>query len=218
MRKRVAVSWSGGKDSALALREALRDQALEVAALVTTVNTDYDRISIHGVRTRLLRAQADRLALPLFEVPIPAGCTNEQYEAALHARLDKLRASEIHDVVFGDLFLQDIRDYRETMLQSVGMTAHFPVWERDTAQLARTFINDGFRARIVCVDPRRIAGTFCGREFDEALLNDLPDSCDPCGERGEFHTFVYDAPMFSRPIHITNGVIVERAGFVFQDM
>lgn len=217
-RPRAVISWSGGKDSALALHDVVSDGILDVAGLLTTVTDDYDRISMHGVRTSLLRAQASALRLPLFEVRIPARCSNADYEAAFLDRLESLRAEGIHDIVFGDLFLEDIRSYREDMLKPTRMIPHFPLWARDTRELALQFVEDGFAAALVCVDPHQLAASFCGRDFDSALLADLPTSCDPCGERGEFHTFVYDAPLMEHPIPIRRGQIVERDGFVFCDI
>jgi uncharacterized protein (TIGR00290 family) len=212
------MSWSGGKDSALALAAIKQDDRLEVVGLLTTITANYDRISMHGVRTSLLRAQCDALGLPLLDVTIPPACSNADYEAALLARLSAILAGGVHHVVFGDLFLEDIRAYRQALLDRIGMSALFPLWGLDTRVLADKFVDDGFRAVIVCVDPRQLASDFCGREFDQTLLTALPLSCDPCGERGEFHTFVYDGPIFSEPVPITRGTIHERGGFAFYDL
>jgi uncharacterized protein (TIGR00290 family) len=212
----VALSWSGGKDSALALA-ALRAENVEPVALVTTVTEEYDRISMHGVRRSLLAAQAQAAAVPLVEISIPPMCPNDVYEARM-ARAFATTLAGIDTVAFGDLFLADVRSYREERLARVGRDAVFPLWGRDTKALARTFVAEGFRAVLVCVDPRHLAARFAGRKFDGALLDDLPSHVDPCGENGEFHTFVYDGPVFSEPITIERGEIVERDGFIFCDL
>lgn len=214
----VVVSWSGGKDSAMALQHVLRDPRFAVAGLLTTITTDFDRISIHGVRTSLLRAQCDALGQRLLTVQIPALCPNAAYEAALTRKLAELRAAQVRDVVFGDLFLEDVRAYRERLVQRVGMRAHFPLWQRDTAELARGFIRDGFRATLVCVDTTQLPARFCGREFDHLLLQQLPSGCDPCGERGEFHTFVHDGPLFAAALPLLRGETVQRDTAVYIDL
>ena len=218
MRKRAVVSWSGGKDSSLALQSVLDEGELEVVSLLTTVTMTYQRISMHGVRTELLRAQQRSLDLPLFEIGIPPNCSDAAYERALHELLRDLQADGVRDVVFGDLFLQDIRAYRQTQLAKVGMNCQFPLWGRHTGRLAQEFIDRGFKAIIVCVDPKQLDSEFCGRDFDGALLSELPTSCDPCGERGEFHTFVHDGPIFRQPITVSRGEIVGRQDFVFCDL
>jgi uncharacterized protein (TIGR00290 family) len=217
-RTGAVLSWSGGKDSALALQAVQLQRELEIVGLITTTTANYNRISMHGVRTELLHAQQRSLDLPLFEIAIPPLCSNQDYEIALHKLLAQLCADGVRDVVFGDLFLEDIRTYRETQLSKVAMSCHFPVWGSDTRELAHYFIEQGFRAVLVCVDPKQLDAKFCGREFDTQLLADLPPSCDPCGERGEFHTFVYEGPIFKEKIAITHGEIVERDGFVFCDL
>jgi uncharacterized protein (TIGR00290 family) len=214
----LALSWSGGKDSVLALR-ALRDEyGVEPQALVTTVTSSYDRISMHGVRRSLLRRQAGALGLPLVEVTIPPGCTNAVYERRWRDAFASSRLDGAEEVAFGDLFLEDVRRYREDLLARAGKRGVFPLWGRDTAALAREFVASGFRAVLVCVDPKQLDGSFAGREYDEALLADLPAAVDPCGERGEFHTFVYAGPGFSSPIGCRVGDVVERDGFVFCDL
>ena len=218
MAEPVLMCWSGGKDSAMALAEALRDPSLQVAALLTTVTEGYDRISMHGVRRSLLVKQAKALGLPLEEVRIPIKASNAMYEDAMRTLLVRYRAQGILRVIFGDLFLEDIRQYRETRLAPLGMQGLFPLWLKDTAALAKYFIHKGFRAILVCVDPKQLDASFCGREFDEALLRDLPAQVDPCGERGEFHTFVYDGPIFHEPLAVQRGDIVERDGFWFCDL
>jgi uncharacterized protein (TIGR00290 family) len=213
-----ALSWSGGKDSALALR-ALRDEyGVEPQALVTTVTSRYGRISMHGVRRSLLRRQAGALGLPLVEVTIPPGCTNTVYERRWTDAFASSRLEGAEEVAFGDLFLEDVRRYREGLLARAGKRGVFPLWGRDTAALAREFVASGFRAVLVCVDPKQLDGSFAGREFDEDLLADLPAAVDPCGERGEFHTFVYAGPGFHSPIGCRVGDVVERDGFVFCDL
>jgi len=217
-RKPVALSWSGGKDSALALHALLRDRTVDVAALVTTVTSGYDRVSMHGVRTTLLEEQATVLGLPLHVVRIPPAATNVRYERAMRDAFQTLRQQGIAAMAFGDLFLADVREYRERLVRDTGVEALFPIWGRATGSLARQFVRDGFRAVLVCVDPCQIDVSHCGAEFDEVLLEALPATADPCGENGEFHTFVYDGPMFDRPIGARRGEVVERGGFVFCDL
>ena len=214
----VLMCWSGGKDSSLALHAALQDSALRVEALLTTVTDGYERISMHGVRCSLLIEQAKAIGLPLEQVRIPIQASNAIYEAAMEALLRRYQARGVSRVIFGDLFLEDIRRYRETNLAKLGMRGLFPLWLKDTHRLARDFIASGFKAILVCVDPKQIDPAFCGRDFDEALLADLPRSADPCGENGEFHTFVYDGPIFRRPIEVVRGEVVERDGFWFCDL
>ncbi|MBI4323057.1 MAG: diphthine--ammonia ligase [Candidatus Omnitrophica bacterium] len=218
MPEPVLMCWSGGKDSSLALQAVLQDPALNVEALLTTVTEGYERISMHGVRRALLEQQAASLKLPLEQVRIPIQASNAVYEAAMRDVLMRYQARGVSRVVFGDLFLEDIRRYRERNLAQLGMQGLFPLWLKDTAALARAFIAQGFRAILVCVDPNQLDPAFCGREFDEALLRDFPPGVDPCGERGEFHTFVYDGPIFQRPIPVAKGEIVEREGFWFCDL
>jgi uncharacterized protein (TIGR00290 family) len=212
-----ALAWSGGKDSALALW-ALREQGTAPTTLLTTVTADYDRVSMHGVRRSLLLAQAAATGLRLVEVEIPAGCTNEEYERRMGAALASPELAAIEEMAFGDLFLEDIRAYRESRLAAVGRRARFPLWGSDTTELARRFIAAGFRAILVCVDPRALDPAFAGRDYDERLLADLPAGVDPCGENGEFHTFVTAGPVFASPIPCRRGDVVERDGFVFADL
>ena len=214
----VLMCWSGGKDSSLALQAALRDPSLRVEALLTTVTEGYERISMHGVRRALLEQQADAVGLPLEQVRIPIHASNDSYEAAMERLLKRYQTRGVSRVVFGDLFLEDIRHYRERQLARIGMSGIFPLWQRDTRQLAGEFIDAGFRAILVCVDPKQLDPTFCGREFDRPMLADLPAAVDPCGERGEFHTFVYDGPIFRRPVGVARGEVVEREGFWFCDL
>lgn len=215
----VLVAWSGGKDCTLALREARTDPSLRVEALLTTVTEDYDRISMHGVRRSVLHDQADSLGLPLVEVEIPPGCPNEVYERRMEVAFrGQIEERGIRGVVYGDLFLQDIRAYRERQLEPLGLRPHFPLWQRDTRILARRFIDDGFRAVLCVVDPRQLDANFVGRDYDHRLLDDLPETVDPCGENGEFHTFVHDGPLFHRPVPVQRGETVERDGFWFCDL
>jgi len=214
----VALSWSGGKDSALALHALRSECGIEPVALLTTVTEDYGRVSMHGVRRSLLVAQAEAVGLPLVEVPIPAACPNSVYEERMAAALSSPPLSDVPAFAFADLFLADIRAYREERLRVVGREAVFPIWGRDTRELARSFISLGFEAVLVCVDPAQLDASFIGRRFDLDLLEDLPPGVDPCGENGEFHTFVYDGPVFSHAIEITLGEAVTRDGFHFQDL
>jgi uncharacterized protein (TIGR00290 family) len=213
-----ALSWSGGKDSALALRTLRDEHGVEPHALVTTVTSSYDRISMHGVRRSLLKRQAGALGLPLVEVVIPPGCPNTVYELRWMEAFASARLEGVEEVAFGDLFLEDVRRYREVLLAREGKRGLFPLWGRDTTRLAYEFVTAGFRAVLVCVDPEQLDGSFAGREYDERLLADLPADVDPCGERGEFHTFVYAGPGFSEPIGCRLGDVVERDGFVFCDL
>jgi uncharacterized protein (TIGR00290 family) len=212
-----ALSWSGGKDSALALW-TLRRQRLEPEALITTVTETYDRISMHGVRRELLARQAEALGRPLVEVVIPPACVNEIYEARMAEAFAAAPLSGVDAVAFGDLFLEDVRAYREGRLAGAGKRGLFPLWGRETAALAREFLDAGFEAMLVCVDPRALDSAFAGRRYDERLLAELPPGVDPCGENGEFHTFVYAGPIFAEPIACETGEIVARDGFVFCDL
>jgi uncharacterized protein (TIGR00290 family) len=217
LTRSLSLAWSGGKDSSLALW-ALREQGLSPASLMSTITADYERLSMHGVRRELIRQQAERIGIPLVEVEIPASCPNDVYEQRMSAALASEAMQGVREVAFGDLFLQDIREYRESRLAPVGLRARFPVWGIDTAELAHRFIALGFRAILVCVDASALERSFAGREFDEDLLAELPAGVDPCGERGEFHTFVYDGPVFEGPIACARGEVLERDGFVFCDL
>ena len=212
------MSWSGGKDSALALQEIIRARRYSVKALLTTVTEEFDRISMHGVRRSLLSAQASSLGLPVEEVWIPKNSSNEIYEARMREVLTRYKDRGIEQVALGDIFLQDIRSYREGKLAQIGMRGVFPLWGRETGKLAREFIEAGFRAVVCCVDPRKLSGEFCGREYDLAFLESIPVTVDPCGENGEFHTFVYAGPIFSNEIPITKGEVILRDGFYFADI
>ena len=214
----VALSWSGGKDSALALRALREELGSEPVALLTTVTEDYGRVSMHGVRRELIRAQAKAAGVPLVEVGIPAGSTNGIYEARFAEALQTAPVERATTIAFADLFLQDIRAYRENWFGIVGRETLFPIWGRDTEALAREFIDVGFEATLVCVDPKQLDGSFAGRAFDHSLLADLPAGVDPCGENGEFHTFVHAGPVFEQPILFEIGEVSLREGFVFCDL
>lgn len=212
------MSWSSGKDSALALHEARIAGEVDIVGLLTTVNSNADRVAMHAVRRTLLQAQADSLRLPLHVVELPWPCPNAVYEEQMSAAIDAARADGVERMVFGDLFLPDVRQYREEMLAGTGIEPVFPLWRRPTAQLAHEMIDVGIRAVLTCVDPRQASPELVGRWFDKQLLEDLPDSVDPCGENGEFHTFVSDGPGFAYPLDIEVGEVVERDGFVFADV
>lgn len=214
----VVLSWSGGKDSALALWAMREELGIEPAALLTTFTEDHDRVSMHAVRRELLEAQAAAVGVPLVEVGIPAVCSNQVYEERMAAALGTPPLAEVGEFAFADLFLADIRAYREERLAAIGRRATFPIWGRETGALARRFVDAGFAATLVCVDPRQLDPSFAGRAFDAALLRDLPAAVDPCGENGEFHTFVTAGPIFSTPIPVAHGETVERDGFVFHDL
>ena len=216
--KKTLVSWSSGKDSAWMIHVLRQQPDIELAGVLTTVNEKYQRVAMHAVRVELLQAQADALGLPLWQIPIPSPCPNDVYERAMAAAVRRAVDEGFTHVAFGDLFLEDIRRYREERLAGSGLTPIFPLFGLDTPVLARTMVAGGLRARLTCVNPKVIDARFAGREFDAALLDELPASVDPCGERGEFHSFAYAGPMFSKPIAIASGEVVERDGFVFQDL
>jgi uncharacterized protein (TIGR00290 family) len=215
---KTVVSWSSGKDSAWMVHVLRERGGQDLGAVLTTVNADANRVAMHAVRVELLAAQADALRLPLIRVPIPSPCPNETYERAMASAVRRLVGDGFTHMAFGDLFLEDIRRYQEARLANSGLTPIFPLFGADTAALARDMIASGLRARLTCIDPRVLDRRFAGRDFDGALLAELPPGIDPCGERGEFHTFAYDGPMFDRPIAIDAGVVVERDGFVFADL
>jgi uncharacterized protein (TIGR00290 family) len=217
-RPRAILSWSSGKDSAMALHRAIGSQQFEIACLLTTLSEPFRRVSMHGVREELLDRQAESLRLPLEKVLIPYPCPNAVYEAKMRNVLSLWKTRGVTHVIFGDLFLADIRKYRETNLSKMNLTPVFPVWGTDTAGLAQEMLKLGFRAILTCVDPRRLDASFAGRQFDSSFLRDLPPSVDPCGENGEFHTFVYDGPIFRLPIPVEPGVSVLRDGFQFTDL
>jgi uncharacterized protein (TIGR00290 family) len=215
---RAYVSWSSGKDSAFALFEAQRQGLAEIVGALTTLSAAYGRVAMHGVRESLLDRQLAALSLPALKVPLPTPCSNAQYEAQMALAFERLKGQDVTHLVFGDLYLEDIRAYRERQLAAAGLTGIFPLWRRDTARLAREMIASGIVAHLVCVDPRRLGREFAGRRFDARLLAELPPGVDPCGENGEFHTVVSAGPMFAAPIDVAIGGVVERDGFVFADV
>ena len=217
-RPRALLSWSSGKDSAWALHVLRSQGEVEVVGLLTTFNSHFARVAMHAVREELVRRQAASVGLPLWPVDLPWPCPNEAYEAAMSEALDRALAEGITHVAFGDLFLEDIRSYREKQLGSTGIRPLFPLWGADTRKLASAMIRAGQRAMIVCVDPTKLASEFAGREFDEAFLADLPEGVDPCGENGEFHTFAWQGPAFRAKVPVVRGAVVERDGFVFADV
>ncbi len=219
MDSKALFSWSGGKDSALALYEILGSGSRGIVSLITTVTGEYDRVSMHGVRIPLLEMQADSLGLALEKVIIPRNASNEEYENALGKALLKYKPSGVDTVIYGDIFLEEIRKYREEQLGRLGLGCVFPLWGRDSLSLARTFIEEGFKAVVVCVDSTLLDGEFAGREFDYDLLSALPPGIDPCGENGEFHTFVYDGPIFRESVEFVKGETVLRDGrFYYCDL
>ncbi len=217
--ERVLVSWSGGKDSSLALQEILRDGRYQVAALLTTVTEDYDRISMHGVRRALLEQQAASLGLPLEQVLISKRASNEEYESRMAETLKRYQEAGTNAVVFGDIFLEDLKEYREKNLAKLGMTGIFPLWRRDTAELMKAFIEGGFKAKTVCVDGQALGKEFAGREIDAGFLSELPKNVDVCGENGEYHSFAYDGPIFRERIaHRTGEVVLRDERFYYCDL
>lgn len=218
MSERAWLAWSSGKDSAWSLHALREEGRVEVTGLLTTVNARHDRVAMHAVRRRLLQAQAEAAGLPLVTVEIPDPCSNAEYEAAMAKAVERAKREGVTAMAFGDLFLEDVRQYREKMLGGTGLRPIFPIWGRPTAALAHTMIDGGLRAQLTCVDPRVLPARFAGRAFDRALLDELPAGIDPCGERGEFHSFAWDGPMFEHPVAIRVGETVERDGFVFTDL
>jgi uncharacterized protein (TIGR00290 family) len=212
------VSWSSGKDSAWTVHMLRQRGNVNIGGLLTTINEAAQRVAMHAVRVEVLQAQADALGLPLWQIPIPSPCPNDVYERLMAAAVRRAVAEGFTQIAFGDLFLEDIRRYREEHLAGTGLTPLFPLFGADTPALAREMIAAGVRARITCLNPKILDRSFAGREFDAALLADLPPGVDPCAERGEFHTCAYDGPMFLRPVPIETGVTVERDGFVFTDL
>jgi uncharacterized protein (TIGR00290 family) len=215
---KVALSWSSGKDSAWALHLLRQQPDIAIAALITTFNGEADRVAMHAVRRELVEAQAERIGIPLWPVEIPWPCPNEEYERRMQSVCRRAVDEKIFAIAFGDLFLQDIRAYRERQLQGTGLKPLFPVWKIPTDQLAQEMLAAGVKAKLTCVDSSRLGKSFAGRDYNLALLQEFPPGIDPCGENGEFHTFVYDAPVFSRPIRVRSSEIIERDGFVFADL
>ena len=215
---KVLLAWSSGKDSAYSLHVLRQRDDVEVVGLLTTVNRAYDRVAMHAVRRTLLEAQAEAAGLPLHVAEIPSPCPNEVYEQAMAEALAQAIARGVSGVAFGDLFLEDVRRYREERMKQTGLQLLFPLWGRPTRLLAEEMIASGVKARLTCVDPRKLDRSFAGREFGDELLRDLPPGVDPCGEYGEFHSFAWDGPMFRRPLGVKGGEVVERDGFVFADL
>jgi uncharacterized protein (TIGR00290 family) len=218
MKPRLWLSWSSGKDSAWALHVLRRRDAYEICGLLTTINESASRVAMHAVRETLLERQAAAAGLPLIKVPIPHPCPNEAYEAAMTKAMDRAKDEKVSVMAFGDLFLEDVRAYRLEKLAPTGIDPVFPIWGLETGTLAREMVAAGLRAHVTCVDPNQLDPKFAGRTFDDTFLDDLPDGVDPCGENGEFHSFAYAGPMFSAPIPVTPGAVVERDGFVFADL
>jgi uncharacterized protein (TIGR00290 family) len=215
--KRVLLSWSSGKDSAWTLNVLRREPGIELVGLLTTMNSEFQRVAMHGTRCSVLEAQAEAAQLPLWTVPLPWPCSNEIYEQRMTEVCDRAVSERVDAIAFGDLFLPDVRAYRETQLKPTGLEPLFPLWEVPTAALAREMIAGGLRAKLACVDTKQLSSDFAGRDFDASLLQDLPPEVDPCGERGEFHTCVYGGPMFTTTLTLEAGEIVNRDGFVFAD-
>lgn len=218
MKKKILLSWSSGKDSAWALHVLRRQNEYEIAGLLTTINAAFDRVAMHSTRRTLLEVQAAAADLPLVTIPLPWPCSNDEYESAMKRACEDAIDQGITAIAFGDLFLTDVREYRERQMNGTGLDPIFPIWNLPTAQTAREMVDSGMRAKLVCIDPRQLSPDFVGRDFDHSLLNDLPRSVDPCGENGEFHSFVYAGPMFKRDLEIAIGEKVERDGFWFCDV
>ncbi len=218
MKQKILLSWSSGKDSAWTLHVLRQRGEVEVVGLLTTINSHFQRVAMHGTRHTLLKAQAEAARLPLWEVPLPWPCSNDIYEQAMSAACAAAVQQGISAVAFGDLFLENVRRYREDRLRGTGLEPMFPLWGRDTEQLIREMLDAGLRARIVCADPSKLVGDFIGRDIDYDLLSRLPATVDPCGENGEFHTFAHAGPMFFHPIPIKTGEVVMRDGFLYGDV
>jgi uncharacterized protein (TIGR00290 family) len=218
MKKKILLAWSSGKDSAWALHVLRQQEQYQVAGLMTTINSAFDRVAMHSTRRALVEMQAEAAGLPLIAAPIPWPCSNAGYESAMKQVCDQALAQGITGIAFGDLFLTDVRAYRERQLQGTGLEPLFPIWGQPTRELAQEMVKTGLRAKLVCVDPKQLPASFVGRDFDQSLLDDLPPTVDPCGENGEFHSFVYDGPMFKQAIATRTGEKVERDGFWFCDV
>ncbi len=215
--KRTLLSWSSGKDSAYALHLLLKDPSVNLLGLFTTVNKEFERVAMHAVRLRLLKEQAKQIGLPIHIIEIPYPCSNSDYERIMSEFITKIQNDNIEAVAFGDLYLEDIRDYRIKQMQGTGIKPIFPCWGINTIELSKMIIDVGIKANITCIDPKQISSDFAGHAFNQKLLDTLPNQVDPCGENGEFHTFVYDSPDFKNSIKVTQGETVERDGFIFTD-
>jgi uncharacterized protein (TIGR00290 family) len=217
-RKRILLSWSSGKDSSWALHMLRQQPDVDVVGLLTTINEQFDWVAMHAVRTDLLRCQAECVGLPLRLISLPFPCGNKIYEERMRAAIGAAQSDGIEGVAFGDLFLADVRQYRERMLEGTGIMPLFPLWGRPTAELARQMTAGGLRAQITCVDPGFLPAELAGKEYNDGFLKALPDGVDPCGENGEFHSFAFDGPMFNRPVAFAVGETIERDGFIFTDL
>jgi len=215
---KILVSWSSGKDSAWMLHVLKQDAAVEIGGLLTTMNEEFDRVAMHAVRRRLVEAQAEAAGVPLRTVPLPWPCTNDEYESRMRAAVSQAVSEGFTHVAFGDLFLEDVRKYREERLAGTGLTPLFPIWGIPTDQLATQMVESGLRSVLTCINPKHLDRSFAGRQFDHSLLADLPAGVDRCGERGEFHSFAWDGPMFNHPVTVSVGEVVDRDGFVFADL
>lgn len=216
---KILVSWSTGKDSAWMLHVIKQEYPDAAAGLLTTTNEAFDRVAMHAVRRQLLEAQADAAGLPLHVLPLPWPCSNAQYESIMKSAIEGFVTDGFTHVAFGDLFLEDVRRYREERLAGSGLEPLFPIWKtKPTSDLARDMIDAGLQARLTCIDPRRLDRSFAGRTFDQQLLADLPEGIDPCGENGEFHSFAFAGPMFTKAMNVDVGDVVDRDGFVFADL
>ena len=218
MKRKTLMSWSSGKDSAWALHQLLQNPDYEVVGLFSTINKEVDRVAMHGVRVELLKAQAESIGLPVEIIELPDPCTNEDYERIMGTFIDMVKADNIECIAFGDLYLEDIRKYREGQLKDTGIEPIFPIWGIPTDELSNTLIENGIKTVITCVDSKQISEDFAGKEYDQHFLESLPESADPCGENGEFHSFVYDGPMFKEAIKITVGETIHKGQFVFADV
>ena len=218
MKKITLLSWSSGKDSAWALQVLNQQNDLEIVGLFSTVNQEFDRVAMHAVRIELLQQQAASVRLPIRLIPIPYPCSNSQYESIMNKFIEKTKADGIECFAFGDLYLEDVHKYREDSLAGTGISPVFPLWSKNTKSLSREMIDSGLKAKITCIDPKQLSPDFAGNEYDKSFLEHIPDNIDPCGEKGEFHTFAYDGPMFNDKINISTGETVSRDGFVFTDL
>jgi uncharacterized protein (TIGR00290 family) len=215
----IVVSWSGGKDSAFALYRTLIERKYEVKTLFTTISAEYNRVSMHGVRRKLLERQAKSIKMPLRVIRLPKDVSMEKYESIMRQEMNRFKSKDINNVIFGDIFLEDVRKYRETNLSKIGMNALFPLWDKSSQVLAKEFLDLGFKAIITCVDSTYLDGSFIGRMFNEQFLSSIPSNVDPCGENGEFHTFVFDGPIFSRMVQFKKAEIMFRGNrFYFIDL
>lgn len=218
MTRKILLSWSSGKDSAWTLHVLQQQPDADIIGLLTTLNEEADRVAMHAVRHEILRAQAESVGIPLWPVMLPSPCSNEEYEKRMSAAMRRAEEEGITHVAFGDLFLEDVRDYRISNFEGSRLEPIFPIWQEPTHELARQMVDSGFEARVTCVDPKQLDGAFVGRKFDHEFLDELPEGVDPCGENGEFHTCVLDGPMYREPVIATAGDIIERDGFFFADL